>query len=203
MNRVTFFIALVMVLLPSGGTREQAMVRAEAKSSQEVTPPDLLRTPRNIVEKDLEAGQTDASTFTLQQGQYGQLVIECWGVNIRATIYDPNNAVVSEITCYRSALTPISILAGVSGPYRLDLRADGDGAQAGHYRLTPRQLRRATLNDASRIAVETTFTQAERLRVEGLKGSGEQAISKYEEARDRWLAMGDEYNAIYATMNAG
>ena len=171
--------------------------------AQNDTSDHLIPTNRTIVEKNIAAGLTHRFNLTVKQGQFSQFVIECWGINISASIHDPDGAVIRNSACYRRGLMPISLIAGVSGTYRLEISAASDGSQSGHYRLRIPEFRLAIRNDTARTAAENAFAEAERLRVERSKGSGDEAITKYEEARERWLAIGDRRNPIYALMNGG
>ena len=188
-------IALVMISVVA--------LQPASVSAQEVTSDDLIPTNRTVVEKDIGAGLTHRFKLTVKQGQFLQFVIECWGLNISAAIHDPDGAAIGKSACYRRGLMPISLIAGVSGTYRLEISAASGGSQSGHYRLKIPESRLAIRNDTSRTAAENAFAEAERLRVERSQGSGDEAITKYEEARERWLAIGDRRNAIYALMNGG
>lgn len=53
------------------------------------------------------------------------------------------------------------------------------------------------------VAAEAAFAEAERLRAGRRIGSGVEAVRKYEEARDRWLAAGDRRAAAHAVRNIG
>jgi CHAT domain-containing protein/predicted negative regulator of RcsB-dependent stress response len=196
-------IALITIWCSSGRAQEQTPAPVKSNSSSQVTASDFTPVTHKIVEKDIEAGGTHASNLTLKQGHFIEFEIECWGTDIKFVIYDLTGAAVSRTECYRTGSTRISLVAQVSTVYRFELSTESVGSQIGHYRLRVRQLRRASTDDSSRMAAEISFVEAERLRVGLLKGTGDEAIKKYEEARTRWLAIGDKYNAIYATMNAG
>ncbi|HEV2882017.1 MAG TPA: CHAT domain-containing tetratricopeptide repeat protein [Pyrinomonadaceae bacterium] len=202
-------VACLFDLKPEAITRVSPMPQARAKAEPERPQVEaqetLVPARRDAVEKEISAGRAHSYRITLNAGQYLRLNVECWGVNVRAAIYDPGGHAVADIPCYRRGLAPASVIADASGVYRLEVGAaqDENVSVSGLYRIQVGEFRRATLRDLSHILAETAFAEAERLRAARLIGSGDEAIKKYEEARDHWLAAGDRRATVYALRNIG
>jgi CHAT domain-containing protein/tetratricopeptide (TPR) repeat protein len=191
-------------VIPHASPIPQAQAKAEPERPLEETKETLVPARRDAVEKEISAGRAHSYRITLEAGQYLRLNIECWGVNVRAAIYDPGGHTVADIPCYRGGLIPASVIADASGVYRLEVGAQKESLSvSGLYHIRVEDFRRASPRDRSRILAENAFAEAEGLRAARLIGSGDEAIKKYEEARGHWLAAGDRRATIYALRNIG
>ena len=79
----------------------------------------------------------------------------------------------------------LSLVAEVSGAYRLNVRSLEKGASAGRYDLRLEELRTATEADRTRVAAERAYFVAAQLQGERTGESRRKAIERY---GDRTLA---------------
>lgn len=202
-----FTVFLTITLGPDTTPPGIAATRVQAKAESGPAPDDMEETlspsRRYAVEKDIAAGGAHSYRLTLAAGQYLGLDVECWGVNLRASVYGPDGRAVNETSCYRGGLAPASIIADDPGVYRLEVHAQEGGALPGRYRIEVEESRRAAPSDRRRALAENAFAEAERLRAGRLIGSGDETVKNYEEARDHWLAAGDRRAAARAVRNIG
>lgn len=202
-----FTVFLAIPLGPDTTPPGIAATRVQAKAESGPAPDDTKETispsRRDAVENEIAAGVAHSYRLTLAAGQYISLYVECWGVNLRASVYGPDGRAVNETSCYQGGLAPASIIADEPGVYRLEVRAQEGGALPGRYRLQVEEWRRAKPSDHRRALAEKAFAEAERLRAGRLIGSGDETVKKYEEARDYWLAAGDRRAAARAVRNVG
>jgi len=149
--------------------------------------------PGMPVERELTQDETHTYSITLTQGQYLRLVIEQRSVNIRVKLFAPgagllltevNNASVGE-------WERISIVADVSGEYRIEVRPVEKDLATGVYELKIEELRGTTLQDRSRVAAERVFAEGQLLRGQGTADSRRRAIQKYEASLPLWGAASD------------
>ncbi|MGH9844405.1 MAG: tetratricopeptide repeat protein, partial [Blastocatellia bacterium] len=155
------------------------------------------------VEQDISAKEAFSYEIPLARGQFLQLTVACWGINIKSTVYKPGDQPYKESICFQRGRAPISIIADSSGIYRIKLNAMEMGTISGHYKLTIEHRRRATSQDQRRLLAEQAFEKAEQLRSERTSATSLQAISQYEWARNQWLAVGDYQEALFALISIG
>src|SRR5262249_19093120 len=110
---------------------------------------------------------------------------------------------LSELIGRQKGPTPISVIANVSGTYRLEVRLLEKAAVQGHYEVRVEEIRPATALDTHRIAGEKAFAKAEELRHEWKAESSRQAIMSYEEALVHWRAAGEQLQEATTLRNVG
>ncbi len=156
-----------------------------------------------VIEREISPSQTHSYQITLTSGQYGRAVIECWGIEASVALYYPSRQKHVEFNCYPGGLIPVSVIADVSGEYRLEVSARKEGTIKGHYRVTLEALRRASTRDRETILGENAFAEGERLRAEWRTESNYKAIQMYEKAQGYFRAARDRHAEAYMLRGLG
>lgn len=86
----------------------------------------------------------------------------------------------------------VSIFAGPSGIYHLEVRSAPKDAAIRTYEAEIGQTQAATEQDRNRIAAQAVFAQAEQLRAKGDLESLQSAIKKYQEAVSLYRSLGNQ-----------
>src|SRR2546423_7444761 len=154
-----------------------------------------------VVQRNIQAGVTDAYQLPLRAQQSTQIVVEQKGVDavlkVRAAdgswdreVDNPNGLYGPETVC---------ILARVAGVYSIEVSAN-IAVPAGSYELRVVGPQEATDADEIRVSAEKIFAEAQQLR--GDK-KYESAIQKYQEAVALWSKLDDKREQGYSLTNAG
>src|SRR5262249_7563576 len=155
------------------------------------------------IDQEVSGGESYAYKITLGGGEYLRVLIAHSGLQMGMTLYAPNGPKLSEIVCRQAGPTPLSVIAKVSGIYRLELRLLEKDPIPGHYRVTVEEIRPTTAQDIHRIAAERAFAKAEELRNEWKAESSRKAIESYEEALQHWRTAGEGLEETVSLRNIG
>ncbi|MDQ3665496.1 MAG: hypothetical protein M3410_02660, partial [Acidobacteriota bacterium] len=144
------------------------------------------------IERELAQGETHSYSITLTRGQYARLVIEQRGVNVGVKLFAPGDRLLTEVNNWNVGLAEaISLVAEVSGEYRVEVRPIEKDAASGRYELEIEEPREASPQDRSQVAAERAFAEGQLLRWQGTAESRRRAIQKYEESLPLWRAASD------------
>src|SRR5262249_16378765 len=155
------------------------------------------------IDQEVSGGESYAYKITLGGGEYLRVLIAHSGLQMGMTLYAPNGPKLSEIVCRQAGPTPLSVIAKVSGIYRLELRLLEKDPIPGHYRVTVEEIRPTTAQDIHRIAAERAFAKAEELRNEWKAESSRKAIESYEEGLQHWRTAGERIQEATSLRNIG
>jgi CHAT domain-containing protein/tetratricopeptide (TPR) repeat protein len=164
----------------SGGLSNfQPSLAARSGSSQETV---LALVPGERIGKEIKGGETHAFTVALASGQYAQVLIKWQGVDLTVAIYKPDGQRLRELDAQVGAheTTSVSIIAGASGSYKLEVRPSEVLKMAGTYELKLEAVRSSTPADESRFNAERLFAEGQR------ESSKEVAEGKLKEALQFW-----------------
>ena len=77
------------------------------------------------VVRDIESGQVHRYEVVLAEGQYAHIVIDQRGIDLVATVSDPDDRTVTESDSRNAAYGPegISLIADQTGVYRIEVRS--------------------------------------------------------------------------------
>jgi CHAT domain-containing protein/Tfp pilus assembly protein PilF len=143
--------------------------------------------------------------INVKSGQFLQAVVDQRGIQIVVEVFDPAGKKLVELDSPNDAWGPerVTLIATVTGSYRLALRAKEKDIPGGRYEVRLEASREATGEDKSRVAAEISFIEAERLRGLGTAEAWRQAIGKYEESRSLWQSVGDSNREAEALGDIG
>ncbi|HEX5733443.1 MAG TPA: CHAT domain-containing tetratricopeptide repeat protein [Blastocatellia bacterium] len=152
--------------------------------------------PGAPIERELQGGETHVYKITLAGGDYLRLFISPVNTNVESQLF-----VTGASTGIEAYMVPtggpqrfISLIAEVSGDYRLEIRAKGNGAKPGRYQVKIEDLRPASEQDRIRVAAERAEGQGRALINNAHSDPAEtrrQGIAKYEEALVFWRKYSD------------
>jgi len=157
------------------------------------------------IEREMAGGEAHTYRVTLASGQYMHVVVDQRGIDVVVTLFGPDGQPIIEMDSPNDTHgpEPVSVIAEVSGDYRLEVRALDKEAIAGRYEARIEELREPTPPDRIRIAAEKTFAEGQKLREQGTAESLRKAIEKYKEALPLWRAVGDRRGEANALHNIG
>ena len=161
--------------------------------------------PGSPVERELVGGQTHSYRVSLNAGQYLRVMVDQKGVDVAMTLFSPDEARLAEIILPHTLQGRKVIIAvtEVSGNHRLELRSQNKDAAAGRYVVQILDLREATAEDRTRVAVRKLVAEASNLRLRGTAESLTESIKKLEEALPLIRGIRDRYGESEALANMG
>ncbi len=162
-----------------------------------------LLTPNEPVTRELSSGESHAYRVALDAGQYFHALVETRGMDAGVTLAAPDGQTLVRLDCRKREATPVSLVAEVSGTYRLEVRSLEEKGRRGRYELRVAELRTAAPTDKYRVAAEQSFADGERLLNDGEAESSRSAIDKYKEASSSWKAAGERREEAHALKRAG
>ncbi|MBO0783947.1 MAG: hypothetical protein J2P37_34505, partial [Ktedonobacteraceae bacterium] len=136
------------------------------------------------IERELAGGQAHYYKIGVEAGNYLHLIVDQRGIDVVVALYGPEGKKMIERDSPNGTYgpEPISVIADISGSYRLEVRSLEKDAPAGRYEVRIAYLRTATTQDHSRLMAESGYADGYLLESQGNIESLRKAIEKYEEA---------------------
>jgi len=208
-------ISLLVLLAPAvtgyvlwgvfpGAPSAQRIVNASGAMSQEGADARSLE-PGESIERELTGGGSHSYKLRLAAGQFCHVVVDQRGIDVVVAFYDSDGAKIVQVDSPNevNGPEPVSLLAEVSGDYRLEVRSPEKNAPAGRYEVRIEELRAAKPQDKSRIAAQKASMDAKSLRNQRTAESLRRAIEKYQEALSNWRTLGDRRMEAYSLNEMG
>jgi CHAT domain-containing protein len=152
-----------------------------------------------VFRRDIGGSEAHAYAFEMSPGQYARFLVAQQGVDLVATIRDPDGNVTTVDRPNGSRGREfVSFVAGRAGTHLLQLRKLERAAPRGSYEVSVYELREAVPRDRSRVAAEKASTEGEDLRARKTAASLAEAIEKFDQAVDLWRALDDSYEVAVA-----
>ncbi len=157
------------------------------------------------VERELAGGQTHSYRISLNAGQYVRVMVEQKGIDVAMTLFSPDGAKLAEIILPHTLQGRKVIIAvtAAAGNHRLEVRSQKKDAAAGRYEVQILDLREATAEDRTRVAIRKLVAEAMDLRLQGTAQSLNKAIEKLQEALPLIRSIRDRYGESEALANMG
>jgi len=148
--------------------------------------------PGKPIERELSSGQSHSYKITTISGQYLHIVVEQRGIDMAVALFTPDGKKICEVDDGRATVGAETILAiaEAAGAYRIEARSPEKKAKTGRYEIKIEELREATAEDKHRVAAESVFREAEKLR-QGTEEEKIKSIEKYHEALELYRRAGD------------
>ena len=145
------------------------------------------------VERGLDGGGTHSYLISLAAGQFCHAVVHQLGIDVVVALYGPDGKQLVEMDSPNGTYGPerVSLVAGTSGSYKLEVRSLEKKAIAGRYRVKIEELRVATPQDNNRITAQEAYAQGVQLLVQDTAKSLQESVAKLKEALPLWRAVGD------------
>jgi CHAT domain-containing protein/tetratricopeptide (TPR) repeat protein len=188
---VKFGLALLALTLnlcdspfKSGGFSLSAFAEASPNASNDTSLPAAGKS----IEQELSAGQTDSYQFSINEGSYLRIVIEVRGTDASVTVREPGGRSILNIDCREYLPTAVSLIAEVTGAYRLEVRSLEGSKDTGRYELTTEVIKPATPIERQRLAAERMVAEAEHLSQQWNGDASRAAIQKFKQSLPLWSA---------------
>jgi CHAT domain-containing protein/tetratricopeptide (TPR) repeat protein len=184
-----------LLLMQAGG-----LPLSSSPSSAPTAPQARLLSGGQRLERGLVSGEQHAYRISLSPNEFLFVEVDQRGIDAVVALLDPAGATVIQMDSPegRRGRKPICAVAKVSGPYRLKLSGKGTGWR-GSYRLTVREVRKATKADYACDTALRIITEGDNLR----EKQPVAAIEKYRTALSAWSAVSDAWGQVLALERLG
>lgn len=203
---VKFGLALLALTLnlcdspfKSGAFSLNAFAEASPSGSNDASLPAAGKS----IEQELSAGQTHSYQFSINEGSYLRTVIEVRGTDAGVIVREPGGQSILDIDCREYLPTVVSLIAPVTGAYRLEVRSLEGSKDAGRYELTTEVIKPATAIERQRLAAETLVGEAEHLSQQGKVEASRAGIQKFKQSLPLWSAAQDRTGMTRALRRIG
>jgi CHAT domain-containing protein/Tfp pilus assembly protein PilF len=161
--------------------------------------------PGRPVIRELAGGESHSYRIALAAGQFVSVVFDQRGINLVISLYGSDGRKIADADSPNGAHGPevASLVAEVSGDYRLEARSLQPGAPKGSYEVKIEELRPAMPGDKTRVAAERAFAEATLIGGQGTAEAQRKAIEKYEEAIPLWQSLKDSRQEAYTLSAIG
>jgi CHAT domain-containing protein/tetratricopeptide (TPR) repeat protein len=182
---------LVAALLPYSATSQPA--------------PLVLRDRAGPVQRSVEGAQPDVVLLPLLAGQYARVEVMQTGSDVVLTLFDPHNERLGRIDSPNGAYgpEPLSLVAAVSGDYRIEVTLDNPKQGQGVYRIALLDKRDPLPADLELVSAERETMEARALQQKRTAESRQQALPKYKLALDIFRRTGHIYQQALITLSIG
>jgi len=147
--------------------------------------------PGKPVERELSGGQSHSYNVTMSSGQYLHIVVEQRGVDVAVELFAPDGKKIREVNSNPliEGSETVSVIAEAPGAYRIEARSPEKTAKTGRYEIKIKELSEATAEDKYRVAAESVYREAGRLK-DGTREDKRKSIEKYQEALELYRRAG-------------
>jgi CHAT domain-containing protein/tetratricopeptide (TPR) repeat protein len=142
-----------------------------------------------MVEREMAGGEAHYYQFTLEAGQYLQIVLEQRGVEVVTSLFTSGGEKIIEAD--NPGHESLSVIATQTTSYRVEVRARHQKAETGRYLIRIAQQHVATPADQDRTTAENLVYDAKRLSSKATKENLRQAVEKYRAALPLWRSLQD------------
>src|SRR6266508_203085 len=165
---------------------------------------ELSLEPGKPVERELSGGQSHSYKITMISGQYLHVVLAQRGIDVAVALFATVGKKIGEVDSEQATVgeETISVIAEATGAYRIDVHSAEKTAQTGRYEIKTEELREATAEDKHRVAAESVFREAEKLR-RGTLEEKRKGIERYHEALGLSRKAGDRSREAVTLNNIG
>lgn len=201
-----FFVLCVAFLGALGGAG-CGVEKTEEPAPSPSAPPvvslplaDLARAPH--VERP-SPGETRGYSLSLEEGRYLHLVVEQLGVDVVATVQDPEGRLLLRVDSPNDNRGPeeIFLVPEVTGQYILGIKALKGAEEDATYEIRVVALHRATEEDRTRAQAFVAYWRARLL--EKQEAAMEETAAAYREAGRLWGELGDETGEAWSLYRLG
>lgn len=161
--------------------------------------------PGSIIRRELAGGSEHNYTIRLPAGRYMLIALKQLGIDVIIILTGEDGQKIMDV----------DYATGTRGQEMFSLTADETltcqfkilpkerNALPGEYELSIVSERMATPEDNKRVAAERAFAMGDSFRKEGKAAALEQAVAKYETARQLWHELNDNRGEAYALLGKG
>ena len=185
MFRLTHILITTFMLTATIGL----IARAQSRPSSDIRPLSL----DGPIEREMKGGEVHSYSLALESGQFVYLLVDQRSIDVVVTVFGPDGKQLLVVdSLFWHGLEPVSMVVDATGSYRFEMRAKADEVP-GRYLVNVIELRAATEQDKSRVAIEQQLDHAQRLQADRTAQSMQTAIGEFEQALPKLRAVGDLY----------
>jgi CHAT domain-containing protein/tetratricopeptide (TPR) repeat protein len=155
--------------------------------------------------REIKVGETHSYRKRLEAGQFLNAAVIQEDVDLVTAIFAPDGKQLTESDSPNGnwGPEPVLIVAPVTGEYRIEVRAPGNSARAGRYKIELLALREATAIDQGHVTAQRALDEGAKLMRQQTATARQTAIEKYQSALPLFQAAGDTYGFALANLRLG
>jgi tetratricopeptide (TPR) repeat protein len=153
--------------------------------------------------RKIAGGNQHEYTVNLVAGQFLSLKVVKGDLNLSVKLLDPEGRLRLECLSRRFGPLPVSFVADISGPHRLEIRSLEDSSFVGDYEVDVEDVRSARAHDRKVAAAVNSLAAAENLRAGWQNESLLESVKHYLNAHQLWKAVGRKPEAAEALERIG
>ena len=143
--------------------------------------------------RELSTGQVHTYHLPLTRGDFLNLTIEQWGIDVAATLRDPDGRDILTIDAMDDEFRPerVVAIAGSPGTYTLMMRPTAIRNGQGRYVIRLEPPRPASASDEMRVEAERAFARGRQRRAVNQAETWPAALAELNAAREDFQELGD------------
>lgn len=176
---------------PTLASKEREAVEAEKEEIRFLNETPIVLEPGQSVSETLQGGQGRRYEFSLEEGQFTELVVEQKGIDVELRFFRPDRdkAISIDSPNWRYGPEIIYELANGSNRYRLEVVSTGREEPEGRYEIRFGEPRAVSAEDQTRFDGWRSFRNGESRRQRTRKFR--EALEEYEESLAFWTSLKD------------
>ena len=206
---ISFAICGISSIIPSGkalgsapGRTWQSSQKPPAAGGVAGEEKDVRRLePGQPIRRELEGGQEQGYRIGLSAGQYLEVIVEQWGIDVAIVLSGPDGKRILKFDTESrvEGREVVSQVAEVTGEHRLMVSPAQRGARAGSYEIRVEELRAATESDRALQEARKLYEDARRLERAGKYDEALPLVERVLQTRE--MALGAEHRDVAAAIN--
>lgn len=157
------------------------------------------------VNREIKVGETHSYRRRLEAGQFLNAVVVQEDIDLVTAIFAPDGKQLTESDSPNGnwGPEPVLVVAPIAGDYRIDVRAPGNSARTGRYKIEILAQREATAIDKGHVTAQMALDEGAKLMRQQTAPARRTAIEKYQSALPLFQAAGDTYRLAIAHLRIG
>lgn len=199
--RVALLLCALNVV--AAGTEQAAAVKQSVAG--DVAQEAQRLEPGGPIQRELAGGGAHHYVIRLTAGRYARLVVTQLGIDVVLTLNrtDGRDTLSVDYAAGTRGQEEVSLAAEQESEYQLKISPKDKSAAPGQYQVAIVEERAGVAADGDRIAAERDFAAGESLRRKRTPAALEEAVVKYEAARQSWRKVGDDRGEARALLGRG
>ncbi len=161
--------------------------------------------PLTAVDREIKGGETHSFRVHLEAGQFLHAIVVQEGIDLVTAIFGTDGKQITESDSPNDnwGSEPILLVAPVAGEYRIEVRAPGNSARVGRYKIEILAQRIATEIDKGHAAAQRALDEGAKLTMQQTATAKRAAIEKYQSALPALVAARDDYRRALTYLSIG
>ena len=161
--------------------------------------------PLTAVDREIKGGETHSFRVRLDAGQFLHAIVIQEGIDLVTAIFGTDGKQITESDSPNDnwGSEPILLVAPVAGEYRIEVRAPGNSARVGRYKIEILAQRVATDIDKGHAAAQMALDEGAKLTMQQTATAKRAAIEKFQSALPSLVAARDDYRRALTYLSIG